>query len=108
MIKMVKHTKKFIEKQKRKRPSGTWHILKQVEWYNRLKSEYGCSKVEMEFTLEIPQKHIVRNHYRIDVYGESKDKIFIIEIGNINQHKLKYLESLAGSEDKITFIHVSK
>ena len=85
---------------------GTWHILKQVEWYKKLKDLYGCSKIEMEYILSIPQTSVVKHHYRIDVYGENKNNKFIIEIGNIGIEKMRYLKHLKNRYPEIKFIHV--
>lgn len=89
------------------RTCGTWHILKQVEWYNKLKSEYGCSKVEMEYKLDL-KRIVVKNHYRIDVYGENKDNKFIIEIGHCDSKKLEFFKNLSLNNPNIKFFFVPK
>jgi len=55
--------------------SGTWHIEKQHEWFEKLKNPpYNCVRVEMEYVIE--------NNARIDVWGKDrKGKEYLIEIG---------------------------
>ena len=72
---------------------GTYHILKQIEWYNKLSKT--CEFVELE--------HWFYN-YKVDVYAKMNDgKILVIEIGEVKQSKLDMLVALAGT-GKITLI----
>jgi hypothetical protein len=77
---------------------GTWHILKQVEWYNKLREKYKCSFVEMEYRERISYGPFrFRSFVIYDVYGRTNDgKIYIIEIGKVPRWKLEYLAGLDG------------
>jgi hypothetical protein len=83
---------------------GTQHILKQVEWYYKLRNDYNCSIVEME------KEVLINNNFRMiaDVYGKTEDnKIFIVEIGHINGNE-KLMNLLESAEnEEIKFIHVT-
>jgi hypothetical protein len=88
--------------------SGTWHILKQVEWYNKLREKYGCSFVEMEYQEKITGISRKRREFWkplalvYDVYGRTSDgKTFVIEVGRIAKWKLEYLQN----RKDIVFIH---
>lgn len=90
---------------------GTWHILKQVEWYNTLRKKYGCSFVEMEVKEKITGIPREKNAFWkplfviYDVYGKTDNgKIFIVEIGKIEGWKLKYLKDL-NDRKLITFFY---
>src|SRR3989304_2014903 len=87
---------------------GTWHILTQVEWFNILKTEHNCHKVEMNYPYKVNRKlkQLYNKQFIIDVYGENKDNIFMIEIGNISLDKLKYLKSLRLNNPQIKFIYI--
>ena len=81
---------------------GTNHILKQVEWFHKLKVKYHCVVVEMEYEFRID-----KFKPRVDVYGRTlSGKIYIVEIGDVWKKKLKMLKQLT-REGKIEFIHVS-
>jgi hypothetical protein len=75
---------------------STRHILKQVEWYHKLKTKYGCSFVAMEYTA----------HYkRLDVYGRTKNcEEYLIEIGYISERAKQRLENLEKTNTNIHFI----
>jgi hypothetical protein len=90
---------------------GTWHILKQVEWYNKLRKKYRCSLVEMEYKEKIKGDSFNKSWKPIfivyDVYGKTSDgRIFIVEVGNIPDWKLCFLQRLA--RRGVTFIHIPK
>lgn len=75
---------------------STRHILKQVEWYRKLKSKYGCSFVSMEYTTY---------DKKLDVYGKTKNgDEYLIEIGSISEREKQRLENLEKTNTNIHFI----
>lgn len=65
------------------------HILKQVEWFKKLRTEYGCTEVEMEYQLRVSSQ--LYHHWRIDVYGSNGKTRFLVEIGKIHPRKRAWL-----------------
>ena len=81
--------------------SATQHILKQVEWLEKLKTDYGCTFVEMEHKF-------LGKHFRADVYGKTQNgKVFIVEVGQIKWRELKALKRLSGRNQHVKLILVS-
>jgi|SRR5208337_1687159 len=81
---------------------GTNHVLRQVEWFQILKTKYHCVVAEMEYEFKIDKFRV-----RVDVYGKtSMGKIYIVEVGDVWKNKLKALKQLA-REEKIVFFHIS-
>lgn len=75
---------------------STEHILKQVEYYYKLKNERKCKFIAMEY-------YDCDLKYRFDVYGELEDghKI-VVEIGDIDEQKFRDLFY----DNSIEFIYV--
>lgn len=75
---------------------STRHILKQVEWYHKLKSKYKCSFIAMEHTAY---------NKKLDVYGKTKNcEEYLIEIGSISERAKQRLENLEKTNTNIHFI----
>jgi hypothetical protein len=80
------------------------HIAIQTEQWYHLKYDLKCSICEIEYKLKIKDKK-----YIIDVYGENKTTIYLIEIGNVDAIKKSYLKSIKKIREKnVVYIHKCK
>lgn len=77
------------------------HINRQVQWRTELQ-KYGC-KVNLERTVHIRGAKVV-----VDVYAEVDDKIFLIEIGDIeDERKTALMQYFAREKPNVKFLHES-
>jgi hypothetical protein len=80
---------------------ATEHILKQVEWFEKLRSAYDCTFVELEH-------RFLGSHFRADVYGKTQNgEVYIVEVGRINMNELKALKRFSGRAKHVKLILVS-
>ena len=93
--------------------SGTWHTLKQVEWYYKLFNEYNCIEVEIEHLMNYSFNYAYGNYrkesktqyFRVDVWGKDKNgKEYIVEIGKVSKFKHNILKKTRISSINIIYI----
>ena len=70
------------------------HIRRQIEWSDKLR-QYGAI-VELEKRIRIKRAKVV-----VDVYAEAEGKVFLIEIGNIDDEQKHHSNTGEGA----TFWH---
>ena len=94
----------FILNRKKQYNEGTKlpreaHIERQVQWKDTL-SKYGCS-VSLERTVNIRGANVI-----VDVYAQVGGKIFLIEIGDIDdKRKIALMRFHAEQNPNIEFVH---
>lgn len=79
---------------------STLHELKKVEWYSKLKEEYKCNFVEMEYTFRLGSLWGQKDrgiNVRFDVFGMTANgEKYAVEVGKISSpKKLEKLEEYA-------------